>query len=180
MQRSSHYLFLILLSYASTSQAMNIKTISFSENGGIQSICTAQKKGSEICIIGHARCEKFEIGPYTTADNIAKNWLILHFGRWYAGDIPVAVLTFDSQDMAEKYTAYYKNKNSEDLFHAPLHSIIHIAATKEKFQDGNLQIITTPCFGDMDQAPWDPTIYFREERFPNFAQKAALTFQEVQ
>ena len=158
-----------------------VHTITFSKNGGIQSICTAKKGDSQICIIGHARCEKFEVGPYSNADDDAKSWLLPFLLSWHSGDTPVALLTFDSEEMTQKHTNIYeRNQNQEETFHLPLHAVINIIATQKEFSDGNLEIICTPCIGDRDQAPWDPTLYFQQERFPNFAQQAQFVFQESQ
>ncbi len=155
------------------------RTISIGEAGGIQSLCTAKNGASEICIIGHAFSESFEIGHLSTADEITKGLIRPLLDIWAASTSPIALMILNSEATCAQDAQTAQGPMRDAAFHFPLRAALSAFAAQTCFHHNNLRFVCTPPFERFEEYQWDPAFIFGMATFPHLAEKAKLSFTDI-
>lgn len=154
------------------------RTIAIGNIGGIQSLCTAKKGDSEICLIGHVFCETCEVGPLSCAEREVKATLSSALAAWSRADQPVTLITFDTRLNCQKALEMLQTDHAP-TFHAPLRNAMNAFAAQNQFQHENLKVVSAPPLEDFENFQYDPSYIFGLETFPTLASKANFTFHDI-
>ena len=155
------------------------QTITLGEVGGIQSLCTATKGTSEICIIGHTRCEAFEVGHLSTADQTVKDLLRPLLEQWSRFDKGITFLIFDSATTCSKHERILHVPHRDITFYLPLRAALNAFAAQNNYKLNNLSMLCTPPLDAFEDYEWNPSFIFGLETFPGLAEQAGFIHKDV-
>ncbi len=153
--------------------------------GGIQAIACAQKNDplegtTQICIIGHARCDSFYSCSLSRADHRAKDVILRAFAHWGGQERPISFLIPDSREACQHFHQLNQKEKGSPSFYLPMHALIGVISHENNYRTNNIEIIPSRPWQGYSEAHWNPTLYFSQEQLPFLAQQAGLEWQSAQ
>ncbi len=157
-----------------------VQTLSLTSAGGIQSLVSAIKDDQEIVLIGHVRAESRNLGPFSMADNEAKEVVLPQLELWRGQHKPVVLLIPDSESTCRADAQYLdKNRSPKLGSHESLHAVINAVAVSANYSYGSLETLCLSEDACMEATSWDPTCVFGPEIFSELTDKVQLGIDPV-